>query len=169
MTQYLNHISAAVYIFENNLKAVNLNHTMVIIYQSMRETIWLCRKKTPGLQSHLLVLLTALSFYHSLKIHTSYLLLPCMEGANDTHSKPSISFVLQWVLFSFSCQTMSRGGKNHFLLTPGFKNTLSTGKQIVCEKMFIDHVISQEVSMWGRRGLFFVHQKYAHIHSCRLC
>lgn len=39
---------------------------------------------------------------------------------------------------------MSRGEKNHFLLTPGFKNTLATEKQIVCQKMFTDHVISKE-------------------------
>lgn len=49
----------------------------------------------PGLKSHLPVHLTVFSFYHILKIHTSYFLLPYMDGANDTRSKPSISLAVE--------------------------------------------------------------------------
>lgn len=49
----------------------------------------------PGLKSHLPVHLTVFSFYRIFKIHTSYFLLPYMDGANDTRSKPPISLVVE--------------------------------------------------------------------------
>ena len=73
----------------------------------------------PGLKSHLPVHLTVFSFYHSLKIHTSHFLLPYMDGANDTRSKPSISLVAE-DLFNFSCQIMCNK-KTTILITLGFK------------------------------------------------
>lgn len=64
-------------------------------FSKIKQRHFYSNRKMLGLKSHLPVHLTVFSFYHILKIHTSYFLLPYMDGANDTHSKPSISLVVE--------------------------------------------------------------------------